>query len=71
MSGRATLIHAVFRKAEEIDDEKGEKGEFAVNSFYLGRKMEESDARRARASVHHFLPLPVRCGRGASPPPKP
>ena len=54
-----------------IDGEKGEKGEFVVNSFYLGRKMEESDARRARASVHHFLPLPVRCGRGASPPSKP
>ena len=34
----------------------GEGGEFAVNSFYLGRIMEESDARRARASVHHFLP---------------
>ena len=24
-----------------IDGEKGEKGEFAVNSFYLGRKMKE------------------------------
>ena len=34
----------------------GEGGEFAVNSFYLVRIMEESDARRARASVHHFLP---------------
>ena len=56
MPCRATLIHAAFRKAEEIDDEKGEKGEFAVNSFYFGRKKEESDARRALASVHHFLP---------------
>lgn len=34
MSGRATLIHAAFRKSEEIDDEKGEKGEFAVNSSF-------------------------------------
>ena len=35
MSGRATLIHAAFRKSEEIDGEKGEKGEFAVNSFFI------------------------------------
>lgn len=54
-----------------IDGEKGEEGEFAVNSFYLGRKMKESDARRARASVHHFLHLPVRSRRGASPRSKP
>lgn len=47
MSGRATLIHAAFRKSEEIDGEKGEKGEFAVNSFYLGRIKKESDARMA------------------------
>ena len=44
------------RRHEEMIRIDGERGEFAVNSFYLGRIMEESDARRARASVHHFLP---------------
>ena len=46
MSGRATLIHAAFRKSEEIDDEKGEKGEFAVNSFPLVLIMMGSDVGR-------------------------
>ena len=77
MSGRATLIHAAFRKSEEFDGEKGEKGEFAVNSSFT-RTMRTwcftpakalifrcgAPRRRGRPGIRRFR-------RGASPPPKP
>ena len=76
-ASRATLIHAAFRKSEEIDGEKGEKGEFAVNSSFTRTMRTWCFTPTKALSFRRGAPRrPARTGirrlrRGASPPPKP